>query len=145
VEFKSNADIARYLPRAVQIGFFAPFPNSWLARGALVGLKGRMLSGLETGSTYVLLLLAIVSLWRRRRALSAWLLAAIFAMAVTTLGLVIGNLSVLYRMRYAYWMLLIILGADGAVQVFSALSSRSRKAEVGISAVQAANRSVAAY
>jgi hypothetical protein len=143
VEFKSTADILRYLPRAAAIGFFAPFPDNWFVRGTLMGLKGRLLSGFETGSTYLIQLLAIVSLWKRRGQLSAWLLVAISAMAVTSLGLVIANLSVLYRMRYAYWMLLIILGADGAVQIFSP-SSRSHGAEIEISPVAATEVKVAA-
>lgn len=117
VEFSSLADIILYLPRAVLIGFFAPFPNMWVTAGPQAGLKGRLLSGAETFLIYIVTLLAFVALWHHRRKLSVWLLLLGAGTGMTALGFVVANVATLYRMRYAYWILLIILGAEGFRQI----------------------------
>lgn len=127
VQFANAADIARYLPRAVEIGFCAPFPSMWFATGRQVGYAGRVIGGLETMLMYVVELLAILGLWRERRRLSAWLLLLIAGVGLTALGLVVVNLGTLYRMRYAFWILLIIVGAVGAVQMHSMFSKERQR------------------
>src|SRR5205807_335913 len=82
VEFHSLGDIIRYLPRAAEIGFLAPFPRFWFVRGENVGLAGRLLSGVETLMLYAVEVLALVGLWQRRRHLTVWLLALIAAIGV---------------------------------------------------------------
>ncbi|MBA2734800.1 MAG: hypothetical protein H0U54_18205 [Acidobacteria bacterium] len=126
IEFSNMGDILRYLPRAAAIGFFSPFPNMWFVAGPQTGLTGRLLCGLETFVIYVVELLAILGLWQRRRCWSAWLLALAAGVGVIALGLVVINIGALYRMRYVFWMLLIILGAEGAVQAYSLWSSKRR-------------------
>jgi hypothetical protein len=121
VAFNSKADIVRYLPRAAAIGFFSPFPNMWFVAGAQVGLKGRVLCGLETAIMYPLEILALLGLWHRRHQVTAWLLALIVAAGLTALGLVIVNIAVLYRMRYVFWILIIILSIEGLMQLLPRL------------------------
>jgi 4-amino-4-deoxy-L-arabinose transferase-like glycosyltransferase len=117
VEFSSMADIGWYLPRAAVIGFFAPFPNMWFAPVDPAGRVRRMIAGLETIFMYVIEALVVFGLWSKRRHLPAWLLFLTAAIGVTALGMVVANIGTLYRMRYAFWMLLIIIGMEGA-QVF---------------------------
>jgi hypothetical protein len=114
VQFNSPVDVIRYLPRALAIGLFAPFPRMWFAAGERVGVPGRLLSGLEMLTIYVIEMLALFGLWQSRRRLPAWLLLLIVIVSVTALGLVVTNLAALYRMRYVFWILLILLGAKGA-------------------------------
>jgi hypothetical protein len=127
VEFHSLADILLYLPRALMIGLFAPFPNMWFARGVQTGLAGRLLSGFEMFLIYVIEALAAFAIWRRRDRLPAWLLLLISLAGMLALGLVVANLAALYRMRYGFWLLLIVLGAEGLRQIFhqSSLGKRS--------------------
>ena len=122
--FNSTGDIVRYLPRAAAIGLFAPFPDMWFVRGVQVGRAGRLLSGLETAVIYVIESLAVIGLWRRRRQLGAWLLVMVCIIASTALGLVVANISIIYRLRYAFFMLIIVLGADGGLLILSALASK---------------------
>ena len=124
VRFQSKNELIRYVPRAVAIGLFAPFPNTWFAPGLLVGRIGRLLSGAETLLTYVLEALAVVAVWRRRRERFVWLLCLTALIGVTALGLIVINVGSLYRLRYLYWILLAILGAGGAEYLASALSRR---------------------
>ena len=114
VRLESWREIIRYLPRATQIGLFAPFPNMWLGTGAQVGRSGRMLSGFETLMSYVFISCSVWSLWRRRDHLAIWFLLTIATLSVIALGLVAANIGALYRMRYPFWILLIIVGVDGA-------------------------------
>jgi hypothetical protein len=124
VHLNSMADIVRYLPRAAMIGFFAPFPNMWFATGGQVGSAGRLLSGAETFAMYLIEALAIIGLWSKRRStrgpqwFSVWLLALVAAVGMISLGLVVLNVGTLYRLRYVFLILLIILASGGAVQTF---------------------------
>lgn len=124
VQFTSLGDSIRYVPRAVVIGLFAPFPRMWFEPGDLVGVRGRLLSGAETLIMYGIELLALIGLWQWRRSLSVWLLASVAMLGMTALGLVALNVATLYRMRYSFWILLIILGAAGAAQILPSLFRR---------------------
>ncbi len=123
VRLERRADIVRYLPRAAVIGFFAPFPNMWLNSGTEVGISGRILAGLETLVTYAIECFALAGLWRARRELAAWLLFTILAIGVTALGLVVNNIGALYRLRYSFWILIVVLGAGGVPYLFGRKSS----------------------
>ncbi|MDT4898898.1 MAG: hypothetical protein QOH25_3975 [Acidobacteriota bacterium] len=128
VVFTSKADIVRYLPRAVAIGLFSPFPNMWFVAGAQVGIKGRVLSGLETALMYLVEILAAFGFWDRRRQLTSWLLLSIVGAGLTALGLVIVNIAVIYRMRYVFWILTIIFSVQGARHIFPKLSLKKTSA-----------------
>jgi len=119
VELNDGGDIILYLPRAAFIGFFAPFPGVWFTRGAQVGLAGRMLGGAEMLATYLIQLLALAGLWARREQLAVWLLSFVSAAGIVALGLVMPNVGTLYRLRYVFWMLLVILAAGGAAKIVS--------------------------
>jgi hypothetical protein len=118
VQLTNIGDLIRYLPRAAAIGFFAPFPNMWLASGKQVGSAGRLLSGIESLAMYAVEGLAIVGLWRGRRRFSVWLLVSIAAMGVIALGLVVVNVGALYRLRYVFLIPIIIVAAKGVTDLF---------------------------
>jgi hypothetical protein len=128
VEFNSSMDVVRYLPRAIMIGFLTPFPNQWFATGKRVGFEGRLLSGLETCVVYIVEILALIGLWRSRSSLQAWLLFLVSLTAVTALTLVLMNLGTLYRMRYAFFILLIILAAHAMMTLFEHRTELTTKA-----------------
>ena len=115
--FKSNADIVRYLPRAMEIGFFAPFPDTWFKRGSGAESAKWLLIGLETMAMYVIEVLACLTLWRRRRQLSVWLLCLIAGMGMVGLGLVVVNLGTIYRIRYPFLILLTIVASESLLNL----------------------------
>lgn len=129
VQLNGTADLLRHLPRAVAVGFFAPFPNMWLATGKQVGFAGRLLSGLESLLMYGVEGLALFGVWRARRRLTAWLLLSVASTGMIALGLVVINIGTLYRLRYVFLMLLIILAANGAARLTNHLSKQSREFE----------------
>jgi len=117
VEFNTRADLIRYIPRAAVIGFFAPFPNMWFARGSQVGSMGRKLAGIETFFIYVLELFGLVAVWQKRKALAVWLMVITVAVGVIAVSLIVLNVGALYRVRYPYWILIVLLGAGGVVRI----------------------------
>ena len=113
VYIKNMSDLMRYLPRAIAIGLFAPFPDMWFSGGAKLGLSARMLSGLETFFMYGIHGLSVLGIWHVRRRLPAWYLVATILIGATALGLVVGNVGALFRFRYSFWMISIIFGVGG--------------------------------
>jgi hypothetical protein len=131
VEFKNFWDVIRYTPRALSIGLFAPFPNMWLTTGSM-GKSARVVSGLETLLMYIIEALAVFAVWRARKRLAVWYLVAVALVGVTLQAMVVANLGALYRMRYAFWMIIIILGVQGLITLFA-----SRKAAMKLTKADA--------
>ncbi len=127
VRLQSNLEIVRYLPRAIAIAFFSPFPNRWFETGKVVGSAGRQVSGLETLIMYVLEAFAVIGLWQGRRNERTWLLFAIAVAGLLALGLVVANLGALYRIRYVFMILIIIPGAAGIRYTLELIASRQRQ------------------
>ena len=69
-------------------------------------------------------LLALQSLWHRRRQLSAWLLGLIALTGVLALGMVVVNVGALYRQRYLFWILFVIAGAETVSRMVGAWQAR---------------------
>ncbi len=118
VQFTSWGDIVRFVPRAFVIGFFAPFPKMWVQTGS-TGLAPRLLSGLETLAMYGIYLAAGFCAWRERRNLKMWLLLLVATFGMIALGLVVVNAGALFRIRYVFWMMMIVVAAQGLKLVFS--------------------------
>jgi hypothetical protein len=126
IQLTGMADILRYTPRAAAIGFFAPFPNMWLTSGKRVGSAGRLLSGIETLAMYAIEVLAIIGLWRVRRRVAVWLLVGTATIGVIALGLIVVNVGALYRLRYAFLILIIIIAAGGISELLGRFHSQTQ-------------------
>lgn len=138
VEFRDLTGLILYLPRAFEIGFWAPFPNTWAAPGQRVGSIGRLLSGAETLLIYVCQLLALLAVLQRPRRLASWLLLSVTTFGMTALGLVVPNVGALYRFRYTFWILLIILSMKGLERVITSSERWLRRRRVEVRATATA-------
>jgi hypothetical protein len=107
------------------IGFFAPFPRMWFQSGSY-GSAGRLLSGAETLVMYFLYVAAAVCVWRNRRRIEMWLLFLVATMGTIGLGLVVVNAGALYRLRYVFWIMFIIMAAESLVH-FTILRTSATK------------------
>jgi len=132
VELRDAADVIRYLPRAALIGFCAPFPNMWFTRGEQVGRPGRLIAGAEMLLLYGVIGLAGLALLRQYRRLSILLLLGIASAGCIALGCVVVNISSLYRMRYAYFILIIILGMKGLLILLPARTRAKVISPIGV-------------
>ena len=125
VRFQGAGDMLRFLPRAAVIGFFAPFPRMWFEAGNF-GRAGRLLTGVETFVMYLLYFAAGFCVWRERRNLRMWFLFLVASAGLLALGLVVVNAGALYRLRYVFWMMLIVIAANG-IRHFTVLRTRAIK------------------
>lgn len=121
VFFNNTGEIARYLPRATLVGFFAPFPQMWIAHAPTTGRTARLLSGAETMAFYLIVLAAGLCVYVERRKFATWFLLLVALINMVALGLIVTNVGALFRLRYVFWMLIIILGARGVVILASKL------------------------
>jgi 4-amino-4-deoxy-L-arabinose transferase-like glycosyltransferase len=126
VRFNGVGDIVRFIPRAAVIGFFAPFPKMWIETGKF-GLAGRLLSGLETLVMYFLYITVGFCLWRERRNVKMWFLFLVAAIGIVALGLVVVNAGALFRIRYVFWMMLIVIAAQGILSYLTTRRTTSMK------------------
>lgn len=113
VELRTASDVAKYFPRALQIGLLAPFPQMWFSTGKKVGLTGRLLIGVEMLALYLVLGLCCVTAVLGRRNLLVWFFLFVAVLACVALAYVVVNASALYRLRYPYFILFILLAAQG--------------------------------
>jgi 4-amino-4-deoxy-L-arabinose transferase-like glycosyltransferase len=123
VQFQSLSDVVRFIPNATVIGFLAPFPRMWFEAGSY-GMGGRLISGVETLVMYFLYVAAGICLWRERRRLAMWLVFLTATAGLIGLGLVVVNAGALYRIRYVFWIMLIVIAAQGVVAQFELRASR---------------------
>lgn len=122
--FSSMVDIVRYLPRAIEIGFLAPFPNMWFQPGKQVGSAGRLLAGIESILTYLIEGFALAGLWNGKRRPAVWFLALAAGIGIVALGLIVINIGALVRLRYPFWILMVIIGASGAFHLIAMIRRR---------------------
>ncbi|MEZ5618840.1 MAG: lipid II flippase MurJ [Rhodocyclaceae bacterium] len=109
----STPQIAAYAPRALQIALFAPFPTLWFEKISIT----RLVAVGETAIWYLIAPGLLLALWfaRSRGALSV----AVFALALLTFyGITIANVGTLYRIRYLYLFLLMLVGIAGWLGLF---------------------------
>jgi hypothetical protein len=115
VHFDSLMDVVSYVPRALQVGWLAPFPSMWLGGGVSPGSDAiRFISGIEMAISYVLLVGFGLLLHGLKDNRSVLLIAVLMTMVMLLcLSLVVCNVGTLYRMRYGSWQLLNGLGILG--------------------------------
>ena len=118
-EFHNAEDALRFIPRALQIGFLAPFPRQWFEPGSSPATSAmRRISMVEMSIIYGALAFLPFALWRWRRRVEMWValifcgsLILIYAMGTPVVG-------TLYRIRYAYLMLFVALGIAAALSLW---------------------------
>ena len=116
----SLGEVVAYMPRALVIGFFAPFPSSWTQRVSAPRLAG----AIETSVWYVFFIgLAVLAYRRPSRALFSGLIFAAFIIAV--LSFVQPNVGNLYRQRFGLWMFVLLCGAVGWASIALPFFSRA--------------------
>jgi hypothetical protein len=118
VYLRSITDIVEYIPRALQIGLFAPFPSMWFTQGYTEGgTIMRMIAAFEMIAAY-LLLGGLALLWPKLLPLQRRAFLMVLSICLVTIaifGIAFPNIGALYRMRYAFYLPVVGLGAAGWV------------------------------
>jgi len=114
IRFKEPADVVRYIPRALQVGFFAPFPGHWVEQSKTAGRFSRILAGIEMTGWYTLMLGFAYFLISGKPALEIRVWLSLFCVGMVLLtSLVVTNIGALMRMRFVYFLPIIIGGMEG--------------------------------
>lgn len=138
-----------YLPRALQLALFAPFPSE-IFTGPVDGRKSPVLRQARTwpqtgsgfrsshaaakiapylGSMASLAMFGIFWMLWCEKTRSGTLLAILFCLPpLALLGEIMPNLGTLVRHRYAFWILLVAIGVTGLAKIFRRL--RDQKGSV---------------
>ena len=104
----STPQVVAYVPRALQIALFAPFPSLWFEKISVT----RLVAVGEMAIWYLIAPGMLLVLWfARSRGVMALL---VFSLALLTVyGITIANVGTLYRIRYLYMFLLILVSLGG--------------------------------
>ena len=117
-------DFYTYLPRALQLGFLAPFPSAWLdSAHSGGGTIMRRVSGVEMLAVYLALLFLPYAMWRWRSRVEMWLPAAVCTILLLMYAYATPNIGSLYRLRYGFLMLLATVGVASALAAWRSLSN----------------------
>lgn len=106
--------LLRYVPRALAIGFLAPFPWQWFDLRGSTGIM-RALAGVEMLVFYLLMpgmIVGIGRILRSRRSEDIFLLVFSVVTSVAV-SLVVANLGTLFRLRLQFLFPLLIIAATG--------------------------------
>jgi putative peptidoglycan lipid II flippase len=101
-------DTLAYLPRALVVGLFSPFPDTWAERPTLP----RVIGAIETLIFYLMAPGILILAWRRpSNGLFASLI--ISAAMLTVLSFTSPNVGTLHRIRYGPLFIFMLAGAGG--------------------------------
>lgn len=116
VKFHSVGEVLAYLPRAAEIAFLSPFPNTWLGQGSLpANTVMRRVSAFEMIGIYLALALLPLAIWRWRRKPEFWMVLTFCTGMMLVYALVVANVGTLYRFRYGFIMTLVAMGIAGGL------------------------------
>jgi hypothetical protein len=116
VRFDSLGDLIEYLPRALQIGFFAPFPNMWFDEASSPGGQWkRWVSAGEMLYAYIALPGVFFLILLSTKDSKVTVLACLFLASGILLiyALTVLNVGTLYRMRFGVFHLIASFGLGG--------------------------------
>lgn len=107
------SSFAFYLPRALQIALLSPFPDFWVKKKSLT----RVVSIVETAIWYMLIpgLLFSIIFKSNKNTMAVLFFSLIFLLMY---GYAIANVGTLYRVRYPFIMLLMMIGVSGWIMMF---------------------------
>jgi len=116
VKFSRVFDVIAYLPRALQIAYLSPFPNTWLTKKNRGFMK--LIATGEMLIVYLGLALLLVNIRALVHRVPFWLTLFFCTAPLAIYGLSVTNLGALYRYRYGYLMLMVGLGYCSGIQFF---------------------------
>ncbi|QDD13383.1 hypothetical protein FIT61_02770 [Candidatus Methylopumilus rimovensis] len=115
----SATELLNYMPRAFLISFLAPFPDRWLQSQTLVSY----ISSIEMLFCYIVFIgLFFIILQKFPYQILICLCFAFVPLLIY--GIAIPNIGTLYRIRYPFEIILLLLGFSGWSFMFDRISSK---------------------
>ena len=107
----STGAMLGYVPRALQLGLFSPFPELWGGKASTAAMTmARKVVGGVTLFFYVCLIGLGMGLWQLRRNMLLWVMIGVCLIGILIYALTYPNIGTLMRYRYGFYMLLVSFG-----------------------------------
>jgi hypothetical protein len=118
IDFNNINDAIAYIPRALQVSLFAPFPSQWF------DFKNRnsssaeiFLSSAEMIVAYICLAGWLYWLFSLKSISASLLIPSLFCLSILlALGMSVANIGTIYRMRFPFEMVMISFGIAGWIK-----------------------------
>ncbi len=118
----SFEEVLRYVPRALQVALLAPFPDSWFYEDSIV----KIVSSIEMLFLYLSFMGLIFLIGKQFK--YTFLLCFVFAaVPLITFGISSPNIGTLYRIRYPFEMIVLMLAMCGWAQIFDRYRDNFKK------------------
>jgi 4-amino-4-deoxy-L-arabinose transferase-like glycosyltransferase len=109
-QFTSAGAVIEYIPRALFVGLFSPFPEHWGGEGSTPALTlGRRVVGVLTFLSYPCLA-GVLLLLLRKKEYGLWVLIFFCMFQILILALAFANVGTIMRYRFGFHNLLVALG-----------------------------------
>jgi hypothetical protein len=130
IQFRSATDMLAYLPRALQIGLLAPFPEYWKPHPEAPASRNfeRAVAGGEMIFLYALFPFALFALWWRGRELALWVAFLPVMGWVLVYAATVPVIGALVRYRYGAYLVIIAIAMAGLGEAIRRLRRRFRAA-----------------
>ena len=126
VTFIGFNDILRYLPRALQVGFLAPFPNKWGDTGEMTGRIGIIIAALEMIILYIVLIGFLYIVFANFSLLIPLIPSLILSSFIIVLvAYAVPNIGALYRFRMDQILPFYIIGIIGVELLINKIRKNS--------------------
>lgn len=114
VNFSDSRELIAYVPRAIQIGLFSPFPNIWYVEAEKpAGRAMRMVTSVEELFSYFCLIGLPIFVLKHKNDPFIWIAIFVCVSMLIVYAIVMPNQGTLYRFRYPYYMPLVSFGFAG--------------------------------
>ncbi len=125
----STSSMLGYVPRALQLGLFSPFPELWGGMASTPAMTmARKVVGGVTLFFYMCLIGLGIGVWKLRRNMLLWVMIGICLIGIMTYALTYPNIGTLMRYRYGFYMLLVGFGLASWYELWLCrLSSRDKE------------------
>jgi hypothetical protein len=116
-DFHSAVDVIKYLPRAIEIAFLAPFPSDWFRSGQKsAGNLMIRINAIEMFLIYTSLIGLVGSSIRLKKSMTFYILCIFCVSLMIIYAYAIPNVGALVRFRYGYYLPFIGLGVGWWVE-----------------------------
>lgn len=122
--FSSTLSVISYLPRALEIGFLAPFPIQWIERGKR---EASSLMRLAAGAEMLILYFCWIGLvpffWKNKKSLLFYIISIFCLGIVLVYVIATTNIGSLHRFRFIFLMIFASMGILGWFEIKSFISN----------------------
>lgn len=133
VQFHNLGDMLSYIPRAMQIVFFSPFPRQWFEEASIPSNNiMRRATGMEMILVYLTYPFLVCAFWLWRRRIQLWVMLIYPFTMLILYSMIICNIGTLHRMRYGPFMLLVSLGIAAGAEIIARYLKKKKRSTCAV-------------